>query len=327
MTKINVSYLGMNLSSPIIVSSCGLTKSIDNLKEFESNGAGAVVLKSLFEEEIRHEVSNLVKFSGEFPYPETEDYIRAYVSDKSTNEYLELIKKAKSSMIIPVIASINCVTSHEWANYAKEIELAGADALELNIFILPTSKNQTAEEIENNYVKIVTSVAKKIKIPIAVKITQHLTNPIHTAYSMELSGAKAVVMFNRMFRPDIDIDNLLVSPGNIFSSPEEIQEIIKWIALTYANVDIDLCATTGIQNGKTAIKVMLAGANVVAISSILYKKGAPVIKEMNETINTWMNEKKFKNTQDFIGKLSYKNIPNPAAFERIQFMKHFSGIE
>ncbi|HHW59914.1 MAG TPA: diguanylate cyclase, partial [Bacteroidales bacterium] len=205
--------------------------------------------------------------------------------------------------------------------------LAGADALELNIFILPTSKNQTAEEIENNYVKIVTSVAKKIKIPIAVKITQHLTNPIHTAYSMELSGAKAVVMFNRMFRPDIDIDNLLVSPGNIFSSPEEIQEIIKWIALTYANVDIDLCATTGIQNGKTAIKVMLAGANVVAISSILYKKGAPVIKEMNETINTWMNEKKFKNTQDFIGKLSYKNIPNPAAFERIQFMKHFSGIE
>lgn len=142
--------------------------------------------------------------------------------------------------------------------------------------------------------KIVTSVAKKIKIPIAVKITQHLTNPIHTAYSMELSGAKAVVMFNRMFRPDIDIDNLLVSPGNIFSSPEEIQEIIKWIALTYANVDIDLCATTGIQNGKTAIKVMLAGANVVAISSILYKKGAPVIKEMNETINTWMNEKNLK---------------------------------
>lgn len=327
MSNIDTKYLGIDLASPVIVASCGLTKSIDKIKEFESNGAGAIVLKSLFEEEIRHEVSNLVKFSGQFPYPETEDYVREYVSDKSTQEYLELIKKAKSNVNIPVIASINCVTNQEWTIYAKEIELAGADALELNIFILPTSKNQTAEDIENMYVKIVTSVAKQVKIPIAVKITQRLTNPIHTAFSLELSGAKGIVMFNRMYKPNIDINNLRISAGDIFSSPAELQEVIRWIALTYGEVQADICATTGIQNGEGAIKAMLAGAKAVAISSVLYKKGAQVIKDINETIDTWMKDKNFQNTKDFIGKLSYKNIDNPAAFERVQFMKFFSGIE
>lgn len=327
MSNIDTKYLGIDLASPVIVASCGLTKSIDKIKEFESNGAGAIVLKSLFEEEIRHEVSNLVKFSGQFPYPETEDYVREYVSDKSTQEYLELIKKAKSNVNIPVIASINCVTNQEWTSYAKEIELAGADALELNIFILPTSKNQTAEDIENMYVKIVTSVAKQVKIPISVKITQRLTNPIHTAFSLELSGAKGIVMFNRMYKPNIDINNLRISAGDIFSSPAELQEVIRWIALTYGEVKADICATTGIQNGEGAIKAMLAGAKAVAISSVLYKKGAQVIKDINETIDTWMKDKNFQNTKDFIGKLSYKNIDNPAAFERVQFMKFFSGIE
>ncbi len=327
MSKIDTKYLGIDLASPIIVASCGLTKSIDKIKEFESNGAGAVVLKSLFEEEIRNEVSNLVKYSGQFPYPETEDYIREYVSDKSTQDYLELIKKAKSNVNIPVIASINCVTNQEWTSYAKEIELAGADALELNIFILPTSKHQTAEEIENMYVKIVTSVAKQVKIPIAVKITQHLTNPIHTAFSLELSGAKGIVMFNRMYKPNIDINNLRTTAGDIFSSPAELQEVIRWIALTYGEIQADICATTGIQNGESALKAMLSGAKAVAISSILYKKGAQVIKDINETIDTWMKDKNFQNTKDFIGKLSYKNIDNPAAFERVQFMKFFSGIE
>jgi dihydroorotate dehydrogenase (fumarate) len=327
MSKIDTKYLGIDLASPVIVASCGLTKSIDKIKEFESNGAGAVVLKSLFEEEIRNEVSNLVKYSGQFPYPETEDYIREYVSDKSTQEYLELIKKAKSNVNIPVIASINCITNQEWTSYAKEIELAGADALELNIFILPTSKNQTAEDIENMYVKIVTSVAKQVKIPIAVKITQHLTNPIHTAFSLELSGAKGIVMFNRMYKPNIDINNLRTTAGDIFSSPAELQEVIRWIALTYGEIQADICATTGIQNGESALKAMLSGAKAVAISSILYKKGAQVIKDINETIDTWMKDKNFQNTKDFIGKLSYKNIDNPAAFERVQFMKFFSGIE
>ncbi|MFY9419004.1 MAG: dihydroorotate dehydrogenase-like protein [Bacteroidales bacterium] len=327
MSKIGVKYLGLDLTSPIIVASCGLTKSIDKIKEFESNGAGAIVLKSLFEEEIRNEISKLIKYSGQFPYPETEDYVREYVSEKSTQDYLELITKAKKSVNIPIIASINCVTSQEWTSYAKEIEQAGADALELNIFILPTSKNQTNEEIENIYVKIVTSVAKLVKIPIAVKITQHLTNPIHTAYSMELSGAKGIVMFNRMYKPNIDIKNLILTAGDIFSSPAELQEVIRWVALTYGNIKADICATTGIQNGEGAIKAMLAGANAVAISSILYKKGAKVIKEINETIDSWMQEKNFQNTKDFIGKLSYKNIQNPAAFERVQFMKFFSGIE
>jgi dihydroorotate dehydrogenase (fumarate) len=327
MSKIDTKYLGIDLASPVIVASCGLTKSIDKIKEFESNGAGAVVLKSLFEEEIRNEVSNLVKYSGQFPYPETEDYIREYVSDKSTQDYLELIKKAKSNVNIPVIASINCITNQEWTSYAKEIELAGADALELNIFILPTSKNQTAEDIENMYVKIVTSVAKQVKIPIAVKITQHLTNPIHTAFSLELSGAKGIVMFNRMYKPNIDINNLRTTAGDIFSSPAELQEVIRWIALTYGEIQADICATTGIQNGEGALKAMLSGAKAVAISSILYKKGAQVIKDINETIDTWMKDKNFQNTKDFIGKLSYKNIDNPAAFERVQFMKFFSGIE
>ena len=177
------------------------------------------------------------------------------------------------------------------------------------------------------YVKIVTSVAKQVKIPIAVKITQRLTNPIHTAFSLELSGAKGIVMFNRMYKPNIDINNLRISAGDIFSSPAELQEVIRWIALTYGEVQADICATTGIQNGEGAIKAMLAGAKAVAISSVLYKKGAQVIKDINETIDTWMKDKNFQNTKDFIGKLSYKNIDNPAAFERVQFMKFFSGIE
>ena len=327
MEKLKTNYMGLEINSPLILSSSGLSKKTQNIIRAEEKGVGAIILKSLFEEEIRNEISNLIKYSGQFPYPETEDYVREYVSEKSTQEYLELITKAKKSVNIPIIASINCVTNQEWTNYAKEIEHAGADALELNIFILPTSKNQTAEEIENIYVKIVTSVAKLVKIPIAVKITQHLTNPIHTAYSMELSGAKGIVMFNRMYKPNIDIKNLRLTAGDIFSSPAELQEVIRWVALTYGNIRADICATTGIQNGEGAIKSMLAGANAVAISSILYKKGAQVIKEINETIDSWMQEKNFQNTKDFIGKLSYKNIENPAAFERVQFMKYFSGIE
>jgi len=327
MADLSVNYMGLKLRNPIIAASSGLTNSLDDIKEFERKGAGAVVLKSIFEEEIRRELEkDLTSMHMEsFLYPETMDYYDNYAEDDSLTNHLKLIREAKKAVKIPIIASINCVTAKKWPYYAETLQDAGADALELNVFVLPSDFNKTSAENEKVYFDIIQEVKKHIKIPIALKISYYSANL--GAFIQKLSNTEidSIVLFNRFYSPDIDINNLDILSSNVLSHPEELSISLRWIAIMSERVGCDLAASTGIHDGAAVIKQLLAGANAVQIASAFYKNGKGIIENMLDDINNWMEQKKFKKIDDFRGKLSQEKSQNPAAYERVQFMKYFSG--
>ncbi|HSW67206.1 MAG TPA: dihydroorotate dehydrogenase-like protein [Bacteroidales bacterium] len=329
MVNLSTKYMGLELRNPIIAGSCGLTNSVENIKELEKEGAAAVVLKSLFEEQIRHEISRAVEqneFAGG-PYPEAYDYIGNYSKLHHLEEYLNLIRNSKRSVAIPVIASINCVSADEWTSFAKQIENAGADALELNVFVLPGDPNVSGEQTEQIYFRIIEQVRQQVNLPIALKISYYFSGLAKTTLKFSWTGIKGIVLFNRFFSPDINIDNIKVVPGNVFSSPDEITLPLRWVALLSDRLHCDIAASTGIHDGKGMIKMLLAGAKAVQIATTLYRNGFGRIGEMLEFMERWMVKHKYTTTNQFIGKLSLKNSDTPAAYERVQFMKHFAGIE
>ena len=320
--------MGLKLKSPIIAGSSGMTKSIDNLIEAEKNGAGAVVLKSLFEEQLNNEMNvNLAQGHDDYAYPEAFDYISNFTKSSAVDEYLTLIEEAKKKLTIPVVASINCVSNTDWIEYAKKFETAGADALELNLFILPSDFTRTAEDIEKTYISIIENVLKHVKIPVAVKIGEYFTSLAKTVVTLSWTGVKGIVLFNRTYSPDIDINTMQVTSTNVFSNPEEVAHPMRWIALLSDKAHCDLAGSTGVHNGESAVKLLLAGASAVQVCSILYKKKFAAIAEINSFIEDWMKKNNFSSIEDFKGKMSLKNIANPAAYERVQFMKYFAGIE
>lgn len=328
MANIQTTYMGLTLGSPVIIGSSGLTSSIDNIIEFERRGAGAVVLKSLFEEQIRYEAAHAVSNHIESNYyPEAQDYIANYSHNHRVDEYLQLIRKAKEKVSIPIIASINCVTADEWVSFAAKIEEAGADALELNIFILPSDPAMGAEQNEKRYFSILEEVKKQVKIPVALKISYYFSGLAKMALKLSWAGANGIVLFNRFYSPDINIDTMKVVPTNVFSTPAEISTSLRWVAMLSDRLYCDVCASTGVHNSEGLIKQLLAGAKAVQVASTLYKNGFERINEMNDGLKTWMEKQGFEKTEDFIGKMSFKKAENPAAYERVQFMKHFAGIE
>lgn len=329
MATLTTNYMGLELRNPIIVGSSGLTHSVDNVKELEKNGAGAVVLKSLFEEQIRFEISKTMNQaeSGDSYYPEAQDYISNYSRMHHVDHYLKLISDCKKAVSIPVIASINCVSAEEWTAFARRIEEAGADALELNIFILPADPNLSGEQNEQVYFDIIDQVKKQINIPIALKISYHFSGLAKTALKLSWAGVKGMVLFNRFYSPDINIDNLKVIPANIFSTPEEISISLRWVAMLSDRLYCDIAASTGVHDGKGVVKQLLAGAKAVQIASTLYKNGFGRIGDMLRDVENWMVKHDYNTTEEFIGKLSLKKAENPASWERVQFMKHFAGIE
>jgi dihydroorotate dehydrogenase (fumarate) len=328
MGLLNTTYMGLELSSPIIAGSSGLTKSIENLIEIEKNGAGAVVLKSLFEEQILNDMNRNMQDSDDTQmYPEAFDYIRNFSKSGAVDEYLQLIAQAKQKLSIPVIASINCISNSDWVEYAKKFENAGADALELNIFILPSDFTKAPGDIEKVYFDIIENVKKTVSIPVSVKIGEYFTSLAKTVVTLSWSGVQGIVLFNRTYSPDIDVNALEVTSTNVFSTPEEVSHPMRWIALLSDKAHCDLSGSTGVHNGEAAVKLLLAGASSVQVCSVLYKKKFGVIAEINTYIEKWMNEKGFHSIADFKGKMSYKNIANPTAYERVQFMKYFAGIE
>ena len=329
MANLETSWMGLKLKNPIIAGSSGLTNSVENIVELERNGVGAVVLKSLFEEQIANKVNNTME-QGEFAnyYPEAEDYIRNYTHGNDLSVYLELIRSAKQSVKIPVIASINCVSdSNDWVSFAKKVEDAGADALELNIFILPSDPEKSGEENEKVYFKIIDKVTKAVSIPVAVKISYYFSGLAQFITKLSWTGIKGIVLFNRFFSPDIDIDKMEVKSSFVFSNPSELAISLRWIAMMSHHVKCELAASTGIHSGEAVIKQLLAGAEVVQIASVLYKKGFSEIGIMNRVLEEWMEKNNFNSLDDFRGKLSIAEYENPAAYERVQFMKHYSGIE
>jgi dihydroorotate dehydrogenase (fumarate) len=328
MADISTTYMGLTLKSPIIVGSSGLTNSVDNIKKIEENGAGAVVLKSLFEEQILQQAnSTFSEGDGANTYPEAQDYIMNYTRDNDVDNYLKLIREAKAAVKIPIIASINCISSSEWISFATKIEEAGADGLELNVFIMPSDTKQNSTVNEKVYFDVVEKIKKVVKIPIALKISSYFSALAQTALQLSWTGISGLVLFNRFFSPDIDIDKFEVKPTNVFSSPDEIANSLRWVAMLSDRLHCDIAASTGVHNGVGLIKQLLAGAKAVQISSVLYNNGFGEIAKMNKVLADWMTKHEFAELNAFMGKMSLKKAENPAAYSRVQFMKYFSGIE
>ncbi|MCD4737015.1 MAG: dihydroorotate dehydrogenase-like protein, partial [Bacteroidales bacterium] len=309
MADLSTKYLGLTLSNPIVVGSSGITNSVKEIKELEKNGAGAIVLKSLFEEQILREAEYKMKEAEESSllygrYSETLDYIDLHIKEKELTDYLGLIKNLKKEVLIPVIASINCVTAQEWTSFAKQIEQAGADALELNIFIMPFNIDQSCDESETIYYNIIEKIKKEVTIPVSVKISPYFSNLGKVIQNLSEKGADGIVLFNRFASPDIDINDMKVINAAKFSAPEEIINPLRWTAIMAKRVNCDLAASTGIHDGEAVIKLLLAGANITQVTTAIYKNGPEYIVEMKKTLEDWMDKNGFNYIDQFRGKLS-----------------------
>jgi dihydroorotate dehydrogenase (fumarate) len=328
MASLKTSYLGLNLKSPLIVGSSGLTNSVENVIDFEKQGAGAVVLKSLFEEQILNEIHHTMGQS-EYTnmYPEALDYISNYSRDNTLDKYMKLISDCKKAVSIPVIASINCASATEWMTYASKIQEAGADAIELNIYILPSDPDRTSTQIEQVYFDVLQGVLKHVTIPVAVKLSPYFAGLAEITRKLSWAGAKGLVLFNRFYSPDIDIDKFKLSATHIFSTPDEIHHPLRWVALLSGIVQCDVAASTGVHDADGMIKMMLAGAKAVEVVSTVYQNRHVRIAEILAGLEKWMVKHNFESTSDFTGKMRFDKAENPVAYERVQFMKHYAGIE
>ncbi len=329
MTDLSTEYLGLKLKNPIVAASSGLTGTLEGLLSMEKNGAGAVVMKSIFEEEILLQAEKELKEAEQdrmiySELSETLDYIDLHIREDKLRKYLKLISDAKKKLTIPVIASVNCVSGEDWTHFAGKMEEAGADALELNIFLNPADfKNK---EFEKVYFRIIKKVLDIVKIPVAIKISKYFTRLGLSVKALSETGVAGIVMFNRFYTPDIDIEKMGLASANIFSTPLEQYETLRWIAIMSGRVDCDLAASTGIHTGEDVVKMILAGATVTQLASTLYKNGPDQISRILKRLEKWMMDKEFDSPGQFRGTVARMYGDDPAAFERMQFMKNFSEI-
>ncbi len=323
MIDLSTSYMGLDLVSPIIISSSALTGNLDKIVECERFGAGAVVLKSIFEEQIKAEAEHGVNHSNEMYhwFPEAKEHVVGLTIDANLDKYLKFVKDVKSAVSIPVIASVNCKTAEVWPKFAKAIMEAGADAIELNISIFPFGKGVSSAEIEQQYVDILKAVKKEVSIPVSIKLGSYFTNLCKLADDLINNGAQGLVLFNRFYRPDIDINTLEVVADNYLSTPEEQSISLRWVALMAgAKVNCDLVAASGIHYHTGVIKMLLAGAQAVQVCSTLYTNGIPYIETILSDLKEWMIKNRFTKLSDFRGKALLDSATLPS-FERIQFIK------
>jgi dihydroorotate dehydrogenase (fumarate) len=326
MPNLSTRYMNLSLKNPIIVASSGLTNSVEKIIACEKAGAGAVVIKSLFEEVLAAEDWGLTESA---PYhPEAQDYLNAELQlQYGPNAYCDLIAETKHKVSIPVIASINCISAKWWAEFAAKVENAGADALELNVFSIPTNPDKDSTSMEKLYFDILNTVKKRIHIPVAMKIGRNFSSLPNLVSRLAEQGLDAVVMFNRFTEPDIDIHKLKMKTTFSFSSKEEIHSLIRWVALLSDQISCDISATTGIHTAEGIIKLMLAGASTVQLASVLYKKGLSAISEMTEEIVNWMTKYHLEKIEEFKGKVGFSPEYDPEVYLRAQFMEKIRGIE
>ena len=321
--------MGLELASPVIAGSSGMTDSVDKLKQLEEHGVGAVVLKSLFEEEIVAEMQRAqaqMQRPG-FTFPDMADMFDFVDAETGVVNYLELIRRARAEVKVPLIASVNCVSAQKWTHFAREIEEQGADGLELNIFLMPSDFDAAAADtFERTYFDIIQMVLEQVTIPVAVKLSHYFTLLAKTLKAISHSGVNAMVLFNRFFSPDFNLADLTIVPTNVFSSPEELALSLRWIAIMSGRVGCDLAASTGVHDGDGVIKQILAGAHAVQIASALYHHGAGVIPAMNRRLEEWMQEHNYATLGDFRGALSQASVRSPAAYDRVQFVKNFRAM-
>lgn len=330
MIDLSTTYLGLDLRSPLIVGSSNLPSSKDNIKQMEKHSAGAVVLKSLYEEEILFGMNKkaIDTYKNHPNYAELEETIKhvsQFQSKKKLDSYLQFISEAKKHTSIPIISSINCFTDTEWIGFLAKIQDAGADAIELNMYFNPVSLSE--KDYENTLVNIVNKAIKMTTLPISVKIGNRFSNLGSSIIKFSESGAKGVVLFNRAFSPDIDTKNFFIAAGNVYSLPADHLIPLRWIALVSENIGCSLAASTGIHHSNAIKKQLLAGADAVQMVSVLYLNGIGYIQRMYDELEKWMDKKGFNTIDDFKGKMNYKSISNPTTFERIQFMKYYGKID
>lgn len=322
---ITTNYLGLQLRSPLVVGAAApLTEDLDNLKRMEDAGAAAVVLHSLFEEQLREErlelqhhleygTDSFAEALTYFPEPE--------VFHVGTSEYLQHISQAKRMVNIPIIASLNGSTIGGWTQYAKELETAGADALELNIYNIPTNIDMTGEQVEQNYISILQAVKSEVNIPVAIKLSPFFSNMANMSKKLVEAGANGLVLFNRFYQPDINIEELEVVINVLLSTPQAMRLPMRWIAILYGRLEVDFAATSGVQKGQDVIKMMMAGANVTQVVSALLRHGINHIKVIETEMINWMEEHEYESIAQMRGSMSQINCPDQSAFERAQYMK------
>lgn len=317
-------YLGLELKNPIMPSASPLSKDLGKIKKLEDAGASAIVMWSLFEEEIESEQLELhfrTSIHSE-SYAEALSYFPEFSEYKIGPEYyLEQIRKIKESVNVPVIASLNGKSIGGWIEYAKKIEEAGADALELNIYFLATDVNKSGQEIENLYIDIVKEVRKSINLPIAVKLSPYFSSVAWIANELTKAGANGLVLFNRFYQPDIDLENLEVVPNVILSSPYSNRLPLRWIAILYGRINADIAASSGVSSAEDVIKMIMAGASATQMFSALIKYGEKHIAKVLEDMKIWMEEHEYESIEQMKGSMSHKAVNNPAAFERANYMK------
>ena len=322
MPNLEVEYMGLKLKSPVIVSSGPMTRDIESMKKCEAAGAGAVVIKSIFEEQIAKEASAAVDQNEDYlTHGGADDYMASLAKDYYIERYCDLIKNAKKELTIPVIASINCSTLSTWIDYAERFEASGADAIELNYYPLVSSVEVKGKAVDEALLDFAKSARKKIHIPLSVKLGRGYSALSYVLKQIDEIGFDAVVLFNRAFRQDIDLETLTFKPARITSSEDEYTQSLRWTALMSGDLKCDIAANTGIHSGATAVKMLLAGAAAVEVCSVLIKKGTSAITEINNDILSFMEKKGYDKITDFKGKLSQENNVNGDAWERVQYLK------
>ena len=325
--RLSTTYLGMKLRTPLVPSASPLTKNLDDIVRMEDAGASAVVFHSLFEEQIRAEAFELDHHlaAGTESYPEALTYFPEPHFRIGPEDYVEHIARAKKVVRIPIIGSLNGSTLGGWTDYAKRIEEAGADALEVNIYSIPTDSNLTAGDIEATYIEIVRAVKAAVDIPIAVKLSPFFTSFGNIAARLVEAGAGALVLFNRFYQPDIDLETLEVTPNVLLSTPMAMRLPLRWIAILHGNIRADLAATSGICRATDAIKMLMAGADVTMLCSVLLRRGIDHLRVVEREMLEWMEEHEYESVEQLKGSMSQKNCPDPSAFERSQYMRAISS--
>lgn len=327
MADLATTYLGLKLENPLIVASCSLSKTEERIRRCEQAGAGAIVLKSLFEEQVIANANEIQENLWMSSHTEAFDYISNMSMEIGPQEYLQLIEKAKKAVKIPIIASLNCISPKWWLGYAKQMVTAGADALELNISVLPGDPNHSSSQVEKVYVDILDAVHAAIKIPFAVKIGPHFSSIPYVAKTLVQHGAKALVLFNRFYQLDVDIEKMALVSGHRFSSSDELSQSLRWMSMLAGKISCDLAASTGIHTGADVIKQILVGATVVQICSALYLNQISHLQKIRSEVEAWMEQHHVASLSAIRGKLSQAQSHHPEIYERLQYIEALVGID
>ena len=325
MVDLSTTYLGLKLRSPLVVGAAApLTENIDDIKHLEDAGASAVVLHSLFEEQLleeRHALYHHITH-GKESYPQATSYFpEQEIFHVGSEAYLNQIRYAKETVDIPIIASLNSSTIGGWRDYAKKVEQAGADALELNIYYVPTDIEITGEQVEQTYVDIVRTVTSAVNLPVAVKLSPFFSSMANMAKCLSNAGASGLVLFNRFYQPDIDLITLEAAPNLLLSTSREIRLPMRWIAILYGTLPIDLAATSGIGSAHDVLKMIMVGANVTMLVSVLLSHGIEQLHKIEKDLIEWLEIKGYDSITELQGRMSQMNCPDPSIFERVQYLK------